>query len=242
MVGKRERMLRKLAMKRVRGVARGRARVKRTRKQERLGSIVTPRKLIKAIKGTGGVVALIAERLGRSYTTVTRLLKRTNDPVWRTAISRYFAERERVKDLAENCLFVTLTDESCERALRVKVAQYVLDRLARDRGYGEKHDSEILVRQQASMVVDVQIDSLSTRAKRELLQALESNGAFGQEDRKLLTSGDSDSRYETIDVEAREIQSSGANGNDTVKRATKRKRKPKPGNPNGRNVRRESVG
>jgi hypothetical protein len=133
-------------------------------------------KFIKALQGTGGIVKLIAQRLGVADNVVRNRLTNLQNrwPDWTEARQAYVDECERVHDLARETV-ITKGIQSPDAELAVKTAQWWLERrcaefAAKNRTVVEGGDTAIQVNV-AAVTVDVTL--LSVEARRELLEQLE---------------------------------------------------------------------
>lgn len=94
-------------------------------------SIVTLKKLLAAIKDTGGIVSAIAFKLGVDWHTARKAID--NNPL---ALQAWHDEREGMLDLAENALLKSI------KAGDTQDAKWLLARLGKHRGYAERVEFE----------------------------------------------------------------------------------------------------
>lgn len=92
---------------------------------------ISQKKLLTAIKGTGGIVSAIAQRLGVDWHTARNAIDRF--PAARQA---WDDERETLLDLAETKIIDSIRNGDTNDA------KWVLSRLGRERGYGEKIEAD----------------------------------------------------------------------------------------------------
>lgn len=95
----------------------------------------TPKQIIEAIQGTGGIKAIIARRLGCTRHTVDNYLAR-----YATVQKAYEEERETVGDMAEANVHNDIRNHN------VDTSKWYLVMKHPDRGYGQRkstHESEI---------------------------------------------------------------------------------------------------
>ena len=85
--------------------------------------------VLRAIRGSGGIMSAIAQRLGCEWDTARRYVNR-----WAETRAAFQAERERVLDLAETAVIRALKEGD------VGTAKWVLSRLGRHRGWGDAVD------------------------------------------------------------------------------------------------------
>ena len=86
----------------------------------------TQEEILKAIKGSQGIITQVAKRLGVSWDTAQRYIQ-AND-INRTAFKN---ERESVLDLAESVIYKSITNGNTQDA------KWLLSTLGKKRGYGE---------------------------------------------------------------------------------------------------------
>ena len=89
----------------------------------------TAAQIIEAIRGTRGIKAAIARKLGCHRDTVDSYLKR-----YTTAADAYWHERQEIVDTAEVQLLVKLNEGDGP------TIRFVLATLGKDRGYVERHE------------------------------------------------------------------------------------------------------
>ena len=92
----------------------------------------TADQVIAAIKGSGGIKATIANRLGVSRWTVDNYLAR-----WKKVNDAYEEERESITDLAETKLIKEINDGN------FPAIKFYLSTKGRDRGYVERQEQHI---------------------------------------------------------------------------------------------------
>ncbi len=92
---------------------------------------ISKSKFKKAIPGTGGVQAVIAQRLGVERSTITSYLQK--NPKMKKMLD---LEREKIIDMAENKLF-----KAAENGDKWAVDK-ILSTIGKDRGYTEKREVE----------------------------------------------------------------------------------------------------
>jgi hypothetical protein len=83
--------------------------------------------LIEALKGSGGILSKVAQKLGVSWHTVEKRIAKNP-----AALEAFNAEREFLKDMAESTIVKAISQGD------VGAARWVLSTLGRSRGYGEK--------------------------------------------------------------------------------------------------------
>lgn len=96
-------------------------------------SLSKPR-VMKAIPGSGGRISTMAHKLGTTYKSLHRALRR---PAWEDVREAIHEEKERLADVAEFTI-----DEMISQRLDFRVAastaRWYLERLHSDRGYQER--------------------------------------------------------------------------------------------------------
>lgn len=99
--------------------------------------------MIEAIRGSGGIVSLVARRLGGGRATVYRYCDRY--PTVREALEE---EREVLLDAAEQALF-----RAVERG-KLKAIIFALKTLGKDRGYTTRIDVARIVEDEIEAILD----------------------------------------------------------------------------------------
>jgi hypothetical protein len=112
-------------------------------------NLYTEQDFLEAIPGSGGIISTIANRVGCTWKTADKFCKSSEYP---NAHDLWLAEREGLKDQSESLVLTNimlgrkiqsnskLSDE--QRIVDSGDARWVLSRLGRDRGYGDKLDIE----------------------------------------------------------------------------------------------------
>ena len=100
----------------------------------------TAAQLIEAIKNTGGIKSTIAKNLNCDRDTVDRYIR--NMP---TVSAAYKAERESILDLSEGVVMMNIQlaakiQRDGKQMADTSDAKWVLARLGRDRGFGDRTD------------------------------------------------------------------------------------------------------
>ena len=99
----------------------------------------TREEVVEAIKGTGGIKTLIAQRLGVTRFTFDSYLKR-----WSTVQDAYSQEREAFIDVAESVVQrnvrLAFQKQQDGEMTDTSDAKWVLSRLGKDRGYSERQE------------------------------------------------------------------------------------------------------
>ena len=101
----------------------------------------TAEQVIEAIKGTGGIKTTIASKLGCDRMTVDRYIRH-----FVTVAAAYKAERESILDLSEGVVMMNIQlAAKLQRGdspilVDTSDAKWVLARLGRDRGFGDRTD------------------------------------------------------------------------------------------------------
>lgn len=89
--------------------------------------IVTKEKLLKAIENSGGIVSVIANKLGVSWHTANKYIQK-----WEETKQAYKDETQKFLDICEKTVLKSVKEGD------VQTAKWVLAHKARDRGYGDK--------------------------------------------------------------------------------------------------------
>lgn|SRR3990167_1003026 len=140
---------------------------------------VTPKRItaemaIEAIKDSRGFVTTVAKRLGCQRNQVYRMLR--DYPTVRQAMDD---EREKLKDFAESKLFKMIDDEVPAAVL------FYLKTQARDRGYIEKQQLDIAVKQELDNALSLLEKNLTDDEYQRILFILA--GGFGKTEIKALS-------------------------------------------------------
>lgn len=93
----------------------------------------TTEQFIKAIPGTGGIITAIAKKVGCDWYTAKKYITQ-----YATVEAAYNAERETVKDQVETAL---IAEAKSGESWAVK---YYLSTQAKDRGYSEKQEIDLV--------------------------------------------------------------------------------------------------
>jgi hypothetical protein len=97
-----------------------------------MGSKTTDKQIVEAIKGTGGIVSIVARRLGCDWHTADKYCKRNE-----TTIQAIEDEKESLLDLAESTIGKSIQDGD------VQTSKWLLMTIGKKRGYSEKQEMEI---------------------------------------------------------------------------------------------------
>ncbi len=142
---------------------------------------LTRNKLLKAIRGSGGILSEIARRCGVHTSTVTDALRRKG---WEAVEALRLAELESTADLAEAVIIETFERREANPALASQNARWFLSRKARDRGYGdaraigtERSDTPAGAGTPPELVP---IECLSLETRRKILEELEAAGTHNK--------------------------------------------------------------
>lgn len=149
--------------------------VERLCRRRPLGPPLTPGRVIRAIKGTGGRISHIAEKLKVTPSAVHLRLK---DPsqAWDRVREAMQEENERVGDLAEKTIEEVM-EQRLDLGTALRAATTYLDRKCRHRGWGEQRThvleggrTPIAV---SNITVPVDVDKLPLEVRRALLEQIE---------------------------------------------------------------------
>ena len=148
--------------------------IKKSHKKNSVGKI-TPVRLLKAIKGSGGIRLRITKRLECGYRTLDKALKMEGDD-WEECRNLLKAEREKVGDIAE----ITVCESMQQRVdigVASTTARWYLDRKHADRGYGKKDQLTLEGGQNPinvnHTIIPIAALNLPLETKREILKAME---------------------------------------------------------------------
>jgi len=87
----------------------------------------TEKKVLAAIKGSGGIVTTIANRLGSDWHTAKKLSQK-----WESTRQAYTDERETILDMSETTLLKSIKEGDTQSA------KWMLSTLGRERGFKER--------------------------------------------------------------------------------------------------------
>ena len=93
-----------------------------------------PKQVAAALEAAGGLINLAAEKLGCDWHTVKRYIDEYED-----VAAAYDAANELQLDLSEGMLF-RLRDEAESETVRIRAAEFHLNKKGRRRGYGDRMD------------------------------------------------------------------------------------------------------
>lgn len=136
---------------------------------------ITEKAMLRAIKGSGGVVKLIAERLGCTWHAVYRIIKSEKWPNINLALEE---EKEFVGDLAEETIR-SVMEQRIDLASAARTARWYLERRHRDRGFTETKEVQVSggdrpVRVEHEHYVDVdKLRNLPLDVRVKLLEAMD---------------------------------------------------------------------
>lgn len=85
----------------------------------------TEKKVLAAIKGSGGIVTTIANRLGAEWHTAKKLTEK-----WESTKQAVRDERETILDMSESAVLKSIKEGNTQDA------KWLLSSLAKNRGYG----------------------------------------------------------------------------------------------------------
>jgi hypothetical protein len=105
--------------------------------------------VLKAIKGSGGIVSTVAKKLNCDWHTASKYINR-----WEETKEAMQDENETILDMAEGTLFNAIKDSD------VQAAKWILATKGKKRGYSEKHEIE----HSGGISIDTEFDIVSTSA------------------------------------------------------------------------------
>lgn len=112
-------------------------------KSRRNGNRYKATDFVEAIKGSGGIISVIAERMGCNWSTAQRWIED-----YPTVKAAYDAEKEKVLDSAESVILnnIVKNKDSAD-------AKWYLSKKGKDRGYGTKLDDDELISPDQAMAL-----------------------------------------------------------------------------------------
>ena len=148
--------------------------IKKSHKKNSVGRI-TPARLKKAIKGSGGIRLQITKRLECGYSTLNKALKMEGDD-WEECRNLLKAEKEKVGDIAEITVCESM-QQKVDIGVASTTARWYLDRKHVDRGYGKKEQVTLEGGQNPISInhtlIPIAALNLPLETKREILKAME---------------------------------------------------------------------
>jgi len=158
------------------------AKVKIKKKKRKITRAPSPTKsqLLRAIKGSGGIVLNIAERGGWSRGMVYDYLKGDKWPEVREA---FLQEREKVGDLAENTI-QTVINQRLDLGEAARTARWYLERRCPDRGYKDKKELTLEggkrpLHIQNETLIPLESLNLPLEVRKQILEAMEAQEEEG---------------------------------------------------------------
>jgi len=148
---------------------------------------LTPRLLLKAIPGTGGVMGRIAKNAGCGYNTAVKAFE-SNEAKWDECRAEFAVEKQSIGDAAEHTMQY-LVNQRIDFATARKAAEFILSRKFKDRGYGDvstlKIESDNPLIQMNQNNVNIADLPLPLKIKVAILEAIEK---YQKENLKLIES------------------------------------------------------
>lgn len=86
----------------------------------------TEKKVLAAIKGSGGIITTISNRLGSDWHTAKKLTQK-----WQSTRDAYKDERETILDMSESAVLKSIKEGNTQDA------KWLLSSLGADRGFGK---------------------------------------------------------------------------------------------------------
>lgn len=99
--------------------------------------------ILKAIKGSGGIITSIANKLGCAWDTANKYVNKNE-----TTRTAYKNEKEQILDLSEDCVYQSIKNGNTQDA------KWVLATLGKKRGFGDSQLPEQTDNQIKIVVVD----------------------------------------------------------------------------------------
>lgn len=96
-----------------------------------MGIIMKKETVIKAIEGSGGIIATVSRRLNCQWHTADKYIHK-----WKETETAFENEMAMILDMAEGVLFNSVKEGN------VQAAKWVLATLGKRRGYSEKYELE----------------------------------------------------------------------------------------------------
>ena len=91
----------------------------------------TEKKVLAAIKGSGGIITTISNRLGSDWHTAKKLTQQ-----WQSTRDAYKDERETILDMSESAILKSIKDGNTQDA------KWFLSSLGADRGFGKEQGTD----------------------------------------------------------------------------------------------------
>lgn len=91
----------------------------------------TEKKVLAAIKGSGGIITTISNRIGCEWHTAKKLTQK-----WQSTRDAYKDERETILDMSESAILKSIKDGNTQDA------KWLLSSLGASRGFGKKQGTD----------------------------------------------------------------------------------------------------
>ena len=91
----------------------------------------TEKKVLAAIKGSGGIITTISNRLGSDWHTAKKLTQK-----WQSTRDAYKDERETILDMSESAILKSIKEGNTQDA------KWLLSSLGADRGFGKEQGTD----------------------------------------------------------------------------------------------------
>jgi len=132
---------------------------------------------MKAIPGTGGILTVIANRLGCSYHSLYEVLKKKEGDKWDEVRYLLQMEREKVGDIAESTV-IEMMGQRLDLSVASSTSKWFLSSKHADRGYVDRKQvtlnggqNPLHVRMETTVPIE-KLD-LPTEVKIQVLEAIE---------------------------------------------------------------------
>ena len=146
---------------------------------------ITPKKLMEAIKDTGGIKQRIAKNAGCSYNTCIDALKNPHKK-WDECRLELALEKQRIGDTAERTMHYLIT-QRLDFGVAYRSSKFMLSRQFKDRGYAD--ESTLNIKSDSPLVqinnthIDISMLKLPVNIKVQILNAIE---VYNDEQTKLI--------------------------------------------------------
>lgn len=171
-------------------MARRRRKKSDAKNQDQMPKRITEKRLLKAIKGSGGIISLIAVRLGCRRSRIAAIMKCHDWPLVEQALED---EREKVGDLAEQTVMDTMR-QRLDLGTALRSARWYLERKHKDRGFTPRQEIQLEGGKTPITINNQSLDisQLPQVLREQLLEQLESKD--GVNTRPTLTEADIDKK------------------------------------------------
>ena len=150
----------------------------RLRKKRKNRARLTRHRFIKALKGTGGIYAIISKRLGCTRNTVCKWVSKARQEGDEEILEALQDEIDSVGDIAEQTVKVMM-QQRLDMSVASRTAKWYLERRCSDRGYKDKRQITLeggknpILTKNDTVVSIKSLESIPLEDRKRLLAAIE---------------------------------------------------------------------